>query len=283
MEIKKLITAGRIKPNLKLGQYFTVKQPIVDDLLKTAVISKNDHVIEVGAGTGAITKALCQGAGIVTAFEIDKQFKPFLRRLAHRYKNLSLRLENIRQAKLPTDYNKKVVGAIPYHISEVLLWTFRLEPVELMAFVVGLKFAKTLTAKPTEKEFAEVTVIFGSRFDISLEKIYEKKDFYPPAPTKSALIKLAFIEKKDLLSDPPRFILRDIWDHKQRRLKNALMEAFISYSKEKSEQGITLSKNQARALVQDLKIPKQKLEHLVDGANTFEIVENLRNFDYSKL
>ena len=282
MDTKELIAKGEIKPDPELGQYFTVNPRIVQDLLEAAGISEEDRVLEIGAGTGIITEALCQKACSVIAFEVDKQFEPFLLSLMRKYKNLEVCFENIRKAKLPTGYNK-VVGNIPYHISEVLLWTLRLEPVELMAFVTGLKFAKTLTAEFGDKEFTEVSVIFSSRFDISIEKVYEKVDFYLPAPVRSALIKLVFVEKKSLLSDPPRFILRDIWDHKKGKLKNALVEAFIHYAEDKTGQKTALTKNRARELVGQLEISGEKLEHVVDGANTFEIVGKLQKFDFERI
>ncbi len=70
------------------GQYLTVDSQVIKDLIKTAQINKDDKIIEVGAGTGILTEALCQRAGLVYAYEIDKQFEPFLKRLADKYQNL---------------------------------------------------------------------------------------------------------------------------------------------------------------------------------------------------
>jgi len=61
------------------------------------------------------------------------------------------------------------------------------------------------------------------------------------------------------------------------------MRAFIHYAEDKTDRKTALTKNQARELVSQLEIPKEKLEHIVDGANTFEVVGKLQKFDFEKI
>lgn len=280
--IKKLIEEGKTRPKTEIGQHFTVDQEVIDDLIRSAQIKKKDRIVEVGAGSGILTERFCQKAGFVYAYEIDKQFKPFLTKLAQKYPNLDVRIENICQAELSYDYNK-VVGNIPFHISEVLLWTFRIEPVELMAFVMPLPFAQKLVAKPKDEKFTEISVIFSARFNISIEKIYEKESFYPLPPVKSALVKMSYVNIKNFVSNPPRYIFRYIWDHKTAKLKNALTEALVNFVIDKTKGKKRLTKNQARKFVDSLKIEQERLGSIVDGSETHQIAEKIYGFDYSKL
>lgn len=282
MDVKKLIKKGKIIPNPTMGQNFVVDRAVINSLISIAEINKNDRVIEVGAGIGILTEKLCQKVGFVYAYEIDEQFKPFLKKQTRKYRNLEICMENIRQARLPKNYSK-VIGNIPYHIAEPLVWKFRLEPVQLMAFVMGVQFAKKLVAKIDDKEFCDVSVIFQARFDISIEQEIGKESFYPPAPVKSALVKMVPVSFTSLISDPPRFILRYIWDRKEMKLKNALMEAFIEYINQKSKGKSKLTKNQSRAVVASLSLPEKRLEAIVDSGDCVSVARKISSLDFGRL
>lgn len=257
-----------LKP--ELGQHLTVNNEVLNEIINAAEINKNDIVIEIGAGTGFLTEKLCEKTKKVIAYEIDRQFESYLQRLKSKYPNLEIRFENVRRAKIDFPYNK-VVGTIPYHIAEPLIWKFRLEPVEIMVFVVGEKFAHTLTKDFTkEKVHSDLPLIFQSRFKIKLLKIYPKNYFQPTPPVDSALIKFTSITKESLKNNFMRYIVRYLFDHKGSKLKNALREALINYWKISKDQ--FLSKKRATEMIQRLNLPSLKLEHIVDGANVFEII-----------
>ena len=88
-------------------------------MIDSADLDKNDVVLEIGAGTGNLTKKIAKRAGRVIAFEIDKKFKPFLSRLP---KNSKVHYENAwkyvqlhGKFKKKKEYNK-VVANLPYSL-----------------------------------------------------------------------------------------------------------------------------------------------------------------------
>ena len=71
-KIQQLLASAGVEPNKRLGQNFLIDLNLLHILLKTAHISRNDVVLEVGAGTGSLTEALAKQAGKVISVEFDK-------------------------------------------------------------------------------------------------------------------------------------------------------------------------------------------------------------------
>ena len=60
------------------GQNFIINPSIIENIINLSGITKDDYVIEIGPGIGALTEALVQVAYEVHAFEIDKDLVGFL-------------------------------------------------------------------------------------------------------------------------------------------------------------------------------------------------------------
>src|SRR5258708_17384758 len=71
-------------------QFLLEDKAIIERMVSFANLNKNDTVLEIGAGTGNLTKEIAKYAGNVIAYEIDKKFKSYLNSLP---KNVDLRYE----------------------------------------------------------------------------------------------------------------------------------------------------------------------------------------------
>src|SRR5687768_16060379 len=69
-----LFAAHGIRPKTKLGQNFLIDLNVVDLVVRSAELSPEDLVIEVGTGTGGLTARLVEAAGAVLSVEIDPAF-----------------------------------------------------------------------------------------------------------------------------------------------------------------------------------------------------------------
>ena len=69
-----------IGPKKSLGQHFLRDDDVHDDILVRARLSREDHVLEIGAGDGTLTRSLAELAGRVVAIETDRRLLPLLRR-----------------------------------------------------------------------------------------------------------------------------------------------------------------------------------------------------------
>ncbi len=81
MDIQKELSKYKIKPDPLKDQFFLADEEIIRKLVESAELEKKDVVLEVGAGTGYLTREIAKRAKKVIAFEIDKRFKPFLSKL----------------------------------------------------------------------------------------------------------------------------------------------------------------------------------------------------------
>ncbi len=270
----KFINIDNLSLKTDLGQHLTIDNKVVSDLIKAAEINRNDSVVEVGAGTGIITEILCQKAQKVITYEIDQQFFPYLEKLMKKYSNLEVKIENILETKI--DFSSfKLVGNIPYHIVEPLLWQIRLNRPLLAAFIVPKKFAYRLTTNFTkEKVGSDLPLIFQSRFEIELLKNYPKESFYPAPKVNSSLIRFKPRDLFHLKNDFLRFIIAYLFEHKESKLKNGLREGLITYFKVAKDQ--FLSKKQAKEMIRKSSIDQDKLEEKIDGSNLFQIIGELK-------
>ncbi len=75
-QIQELLSAAGLSPNRKLGQHFLVDLNLMRLLVDSAQLTRSDVVLEVGCGTGSLTQALAEQAGVVVAVEIDRTLAP---------------------------------------------------------------------------------------------------------------------------------------------------------------------------------------------------------------
>ena len=112
----------------KFGQNFLVDANILNKIVDSADIHKDDCVIEIGPGIGTLTQYLAESAGEVIAVEIDKNLIPILNETLSGYENVTIINGDI----LKTDINKlvrernqgrpvKVIANLPYYITTPII------------------------------------------------------------------------------------------------------------------------------------------------------------------
>ncbi len=116
-EIKGVLDKHGIAPNKRLGQSFLIDKNILDKIIQTAHISKNDIILEIGAGLGNLTKKLAQEARKVITIEKDKQLIEPLKENLKDFKNIEIIQGDVlkKELKLPSNY--KIISNIPYYLT----------------------------------------------------------------------------------------------------------------------------------------------------------------------
>ena len=71
----------------KFGQNFLIDTHVLDKIIRSANITKEDFVLEIGPGIGTMTQYLCENAREVVAVEIDKNLIPILSDTLSEYNN----------------------------------------------------------------------------------------------------------------------------------------------------------------------------------------------------
>jgi 16S rRNA (adenine1518-N6/adenine1519-N6)-dimethyltransferase len=188
----------KLQPKKSLGQNFLVDERVADDLIAAAQIEKTDTVIEVGAGTGAVTNRLAQTAGRVIAVEFDRDLIPTLEENLKGFSNVEIINSDILQ--LETGNLKlekfKVVGAIPYQITSPLVHKILHSPhrPKSITFIVQKEVAEKIAAKaPDATYLSNFVANFG---EAQVIKVIKPGAFSPQPKVDSAIIHI------ELYSEP---------------------------------------------------------------------------------
>ena len=108
----------------KFGQNFLIDTHVLDKIIRSAEITPEDMVLEIGPGIGTMTQYLACAAGKVTAVEIDRALIPILEDTLDGFDNVTVLNEDILKvdiAELAERENGgrpiKVVANLPYYIT----------------------------------------------------------------------------------------------------------------------------------------------------------------------
>ena len=195
-----------MKLKKELGQNFLVDQRIISDTIKSARISANDVVVEVGAGTGALTRPLAERARKVIAVEIDKDLIPDLQTNLEGLENVEIINEDI--LKLDTSHyllatNFKIVGSIPYQITSPLIHKLLKETPrpKSITIIVQKEVGEKIVAKPPQATYLSNFVAnFGQA---KILRTIKPNAFRPQPSVDSALLHIT-IHHKPLTIEPER-------------------------------------------------------------------------------
>ncbi len=188
---------ARLHPRKSLGQHFLADRRVLQRILAAVSLSPGDTVIEVGAGSGTLTKGLAASGAKVIAVEIDAALH---RRLGERlasYANvasicadiLSLTPEELlRQADASSPY--LVVGNLPDNIAAAVLRRFLEAPLppERMVVMVQAEVAQSIAAAPGRMRLLSVGVQFYAQPRILF--YVPPRAFRPPPKVRSAVLSL---------------------------------------------------------------------------------------------
>ena len=103
-------------PKKRLGQNFTVNSDILQRLVSHASLTKDDVVLEVGAGFGFLTKLLSRECKKVIAVEVDRQLVNFLRNQLHSLRNVDLIEGDILKVSIPPSTRLFQLLPTPFHL-----------------------------------------------------------------------------------------------------------------------------------------------------------------------
>jgi len=215
-----------------LDQHFMIDEDLIKRIVKYAKLKKNEIVLEIGPGKGALTRELLKKCK-VTAVEKDKSLKKDLESIPNLRLNFT---DAINYLKKHNDFDK-IVANIPYVISEPLLNQLKYNNFKIAILTVGSTFAKKLTGKKESK----LSITAPLFFDIKILEEVSKDSFTPKPRTKSAVIQLKHRTKLTKQES----ILKDFLKQEDKKAKNALRETLTR---------LGLTKKEAKTKISNLKL-----------------------------
>jgi len=211
-----------LRPRKKLSQSFTVDPELIRIIADTCN-EWHGPVIEVGAGLGALTKALLDRGIEVLAIEIDRRLATFLK-MSMGSEILHVVVGDAREMVLCSRI--PVVGNIPYHITSDLLLAIARSRTPKACLTVQLEVANRLIARPGTKEYGRLTVITDYLFRKRILRIFPPSSFYPEPEVYSAVVVMERVRPYDSTARLIEDVGRCLFSFRRRKLRTALARCF---------------------------------------------------------
>ena len=210
-------------PKKRLGQNFTVDLDIMQRLMSHASLTKDDVVLEVGAGFGFLTQLLSSKCKKVVAVEVDPPLVSFLRKQLQSLQNVELIEGDILKVSLP--FFNKVVSTPPYSISSPLLFRLLERNFDSAVLIFQKEFAERLAASVGTKDYGRLTVTIYYRADVELLDYVPRTMFYPPPDVDSMIVRLKPRAPPFHVEDETLFfeLVRTLFTQRNKKVRNALI------------------------------------------------------------
>jgi len=190
-EIVGLLRRHDVTPAKRLGQNFLVDPNIIRKIVDLAAIGPGHQVLEVGAGTGTLTRALATTGARVLAYEVDLRLRPVLDEVLAGLANVEVRFADAAGAQV-TGGSWTVVANLPYYLSTSLLldWLQAGAQPERFVVMVQREVAERLTAGPGSRVYGIPSVITRLYATPRLAFRVPPTVFYPQPEVDSAVVEI---------------------------------------------------------------------------------------------
>jgi len=190
--IGRLLGRHGLVPRKRLGQHFLADGNIIDKMVRTADVSSGDQVVEVGAGTGALTAAIAETGARVLAYEIDRRLAPVLAEVVGERPNVELRFEDAMQA-LPDALGAgpwKLVANLPYNVgTPLVLKLLRTAPrITRFTVMVQREVADRLVALPGTRQYGLPSIVARLTSEVHRAFVVPPQVFIPAPSVSSAVV-----------------------------------------------------------------------------------------------
>ncbi len=235
----------------KFGQNFLIDTHVLDKIISSAEITKDDFVLEIGPGIGTMTQYLACAARKVVAVEIDKALIPILEDTLSDYDNVEVINEDVLKLdidKLAKEQNDgkpiKVVANLPYYITTpIIMGLFENHvPIESITVMVQKEVADRMQVGPGTKDYGALSLAVQYYSKPYIVANVPPNCFMPRPNVGSAVIRLTAHQEKhvDVQDEKLMFkLVRASFNQRRKTLQNGLNNSpEIHFSKEEIIQAI---------------------------------------------
>ncbi len=210
--IKEILNKYNLRPTKLRGQHFLISQGVLQEIVKAASLTKDDLVLEIGPGLGALTQELARRVRRVIAVEKDRRFLKVLKEELIAFQNieviegdiLNIPAETFAQLMNQGDIlnvpagtfaqfmnqRYKIVANIPYNITSDILIKFlsdELKP-EMLVLMIQKEVADRILERDGKSSRLSIFVNYFGKPELVAR--VPAVAFYPAPEVDSAIIKI---------------------------------------------------------------------------------------------
>ena len=253
-----------------LDQHFLIDKSIFNTFIDEANLSVYERVVEIGPGKCEISDIIAKRSKHLTCIEKDLNLEPFLNVLQEKHDNVEVIFDNVLHAYIPEC--DKIISALPYSIPEPFIEKLLRCNFKEALLIVGKRFADSVV----DEKLNKLALLTNSFFKV--EKIMDiAPDAFDPKPrVMSSMIRLIPLKRDELNYSFKKFIFRELFFNRDRKLKNNLMEAMIEFVKLHDKK---LTKKESKAIIEGYNIPSETLNKRIENLSNeeFALIYNALN------
>jgi len=190
------------KARKRFGQNFLIDHGIIRDIVRAVHPQRQDNIVEIGPGKGAITQLLADSCDNLTVIELDRDLVPWLKIKFEKHPNFQLFQADALQFDfaqlIKEDRPLRIVGNLPYNISTPLIFHLLSysDRVQDMHFMLQKEVVKRMAAQPGESAYGRLGIMV--QYYCAVEDLFDvpPTSFDPAPKVDSAIVRL--VPYKDL-------------------------------------------------------------------------------------
>ena len=218
----------------KFGQNFLIDTHVLEKIIQSANITKEDFVLEIGPGIGTMTQYLAEAAREVTAVEIDRNLIPILKDTLSGYDNVNVINEDILKVdicRLAQEKNGgrpiKLVANLPYYITTpIIMGLFESHvPLDSITIMVQKEVADRMQVGPGTKDYGALSLAVQYYAQPYIVANVPPNCFMPRPKVGSAVIRLTRYAQPPVQVDDEKKMFRLVrasFNQRRKTLVNGL-------------------------------------------------------------
>lgn len=221
------------KARKRFGQNFLIDHGVIRDIVRAIHPQKNDVIVEIGPGKGAITELLADSCDNISVIELDRDLVPWLKVKFEKHPNFQLFQADALQfdfAQLIKDEQAlRIVGNLPYNISTPLIFHLLTYSTKVrdMHFMLQKEVVKRMAAQPGESAYGRLGIMV--QYYCAVEDLFDvpPTSFDPAPKVDSAIVRL--VPHKELPYPATNFktleqLVNVAFQQRRKTLRNALKQ-----------------------------------------------------------
>lgn len=217
----------------RYGQNFLVDSNVLNKIVESAGITKEDTVLEIGPGIGSLTQYLCESAKNVICVEIDTKMIPVLEDTLSEYENVRVINEDILKVDIDSLIKEsgadkiKVVANLPYYITTPIIMVLleKEANIDSITVMIQKEVALRMQEGPGSKDYGALSLAVAFYSDANIKMTVSPNCFIPRPNVDSSVIRLDVLdEPKVSVKDKDRMfrIIKGAFEQRRKTLTNAL-------------------------------------------------------------
>jgi 16S rRNA (adenine1518-N6/adenine1519-N6)-dimethyltransferase len=261
--------SNNIKALKQLGQNFLNDARVVERIIRTASPLKDETVLEIGPGLGALTRVVleCPVRRLI-CIEYDKRCVEYLR------VNLeSEKLDILNEDALKLDEKKLIengqkliiISNLPYNISTLLLgkWLEEITLFKRMVLMFQKEVAERICAKPNNKQYGILSVLTQFLCSVSLEFDIPRTAFTPQPKIISSVVSIVpkgDLEDKLRIYKKLELLCKTVFNKRRKTLRNSIAPLLADPEKSLSSLGLDSNRRPETLSIDEFELIVRKLE-----------------------